>query len=415
MLSDRHREIVRATVPVLQEHGETITKEFYSELFEAHPELLNMFNTANQRDGNQARSLAASILSYAAHIDHLDAVGGMVDRIAHKHASLQVLPEHYPVVGHHLLNAIRTVLGDAATGEIIEAWAAAYEQLAGIMIGREGQLYAESAGQAGGWSGYKPFKVQGKVRESSLITSFYLVPADGSSLPPFQPGQYLGVLFEAPDGERQQIRQYSLSCAPNSSYYRISVKREYGPAGNLMIRPGVASNYLHDRVKEGDILRVSMPFGDFVADETGAQPMVFITGGVGITPALSMLHHYAAKSVSRPLIFIHATQNGKEHAFRDEVNELTARHAHIRKVVFYDQPLAEDLRGEHFDYSGRLSIEALQSYLPDGPADFYYCGSLGFMCFVEGILDELNIPTERRHSEAFAPDPSFTQSAGSTK
>ena len=122
-------------------HGEAITKAFYDELFTAHPELLNMFNLANQRDGGQARSLAASILSYAAHINHLEALGGMVERIAHKHASLYVLPEQYPIVGKHLLSAICMVLGAAATDEIIDAWAAAYGQLADIMIGRESDLY----------------------------------------------------------------------------------------------------------------------------------------------------------------------------------------------------------------------------------------------------------------------------------
>ena len=102
--------IVKATIPVLQQYGETITATFYESLFEENPSLLNIFNPASQRNGNQARSLAASILAYAAHIDQLGQLGGMVDRIAHKHASLEVQAEHYPIVGKHLLQAIRTVL-----------------------------------------------------------------------------------------------------------------------------------------------------------------------------------------------------------------------------------------------------------------------------------------------------------------
>lgn len=118
--------IVKATIPVLQQYGETITAIFYKSLFEENPSLLNVFNPASQRNGAQARSLAASILAYAAHTDQLGQLGGMVDRIAHKHASLEVRAEHYPIVGKHLLLAIRTVLGEAATPEIIDAWAAAY-------------------------------------------------------------------------------------------------------------------------------------------------------------------------------------------------------------------------------------------------------------------------------------------------
>jgi nitric oxide dioxygenase len=110
MLTERQRDIIRATVPALRLQGEKITELFYADLFATHPALWNVFNPANQRPGGQARSLAASILAYAANIDHLDKLGGMVERIAHKHGSLEVRPEHYPIVGHHLLLAIRAVL-----------------------------------------------------------------------------------------------------------------------------------------------------------------------------------------------------------------------------------------------------------------------------------------------------------------
>src|SRR5437764_15174119 len=79
-----HRKTVQSTVPVLRAHGEKITTVFYRQMFEAHPELLNIFNPANQRNGAQARSLAASILAYAAHIDQLDHLGEMVEQIAQK-------------------------------------------------------------------------------------------------------------------------------------------------------------------------------------------------------------------------------------------------------------------------------------------------------------------------------------------
>src|SRR5690242_16825809 len=89
VMLQQQKEIVKATVPVLQQHGETITTVFYRTLFDENPSLFNIFNPANQRNGGQARSLAASILTYAAHIDSLGQLGGMVNRIAHKHASLE--------------------------------------------------------------------------------------------------------------------------------------------------------------------------------------------------------------------------------------------------------------------------------------------------------------------------------------
>jgi nitric oxide dioxygenase len=137
-------QIVKSTVPVLQQHGEEITSVFYRHLLTAHPELNRMFDPMNQKDGAQARRLAAAILAYAGNVDRLSNLSGAVDMIGHRHVSLGVLPEQYPVVGTHLLQAIKTVLGDAATQEIVDAWAAAYEQLAGIMIEHERALYAKS-------------------------------------------------------------------------------------------------------------------------------------------------------------------------------------------------------------------------------------------------------------------------------
>ena len=176
--------------PALQQHGVAITTYFYKSLFLEHPGLPNIFSKANQRDRGQSANLAASILMYAAHIDHLDQRSGMVERIAHKHGSMEFQPEHYPTVGHHLLLAIRHALGEAATEEII-AWGAVYRQFASIFIGCESQLHENGAAVSGGWRGFKPFVVQEKVRESSTITSFYLEPADAKLFPHFHPGYTL--------------------------------------------------------------------------------------------------------------------------------------------------------------------------------------------------------------------------------
>lgn len=402
----KHKEIVRATVPVLQEHGEAITQVFYQQLFEAHPELWNLFNPANQRDGGQARSLAASILAYAAHIDRLDQLGGMVNMIAHKHVSLQVLPEHYPVVGEHLLGAIRTVLGEAATPEIIEAWAAAYGQLAEIMTGKEESLYAEGEQADGGWRGYKSFRVQRRQRESEGIISFYLAPVDGRPLPEFKPGQYLGIKVRVPGAEYDQIRQYSLSQTPNREFYRISVKREPAPMGAVGMPQGTMSNYLHDAVKAGDLLQASMPTGNFVLGEDGVDPIVLLSGGVGITPAICMLQHLARQG-ERPVVFVHATAGRMYHAFGEEVRALEKSSDKVKAIVYYEDSAADDIPGLHYDEIGRITLDSLRPHLPSGEAEFYYCGPLGFMGAVEGVLDQLEVPLSRRYSEVFAPDPSF--------
>lgn len=401
-----HKKIVQATVPVLQQYGEAITQVFYDQLLAAHPELSNLFNPANQRNGGQARSLAASILAYAAHIEKLDQLDGMVGMIAHKHVSLQVMPEHYPIVGEHLLGAIRSVLGEAATPEILEAWAAAYGQLADIMIATEEGIYAEGEAQLDGWRGYKPFTIQRKQRESETITSFYLAPKDQQSLPKFKPGQYLGVKVRMPGSAYEQIRQYSLSHTPNGQFYRISVKREAAPRDANNAPHGQISNYLHDEVTIGDPLQVSMPTGSFVLAEGKTNPVVLLSGGVGITPTMCMLQHLA-KQRERLVVFIHATVGRAHHAFAKELRQLERDCSNIKGVVFYENADPDDIPGLHHDEVGRLTLDSLRQHLPLGNAEYYYCGPIGFMDAVEGFLDHLKIPLHRRYSEAFGPDPSF--------
>lgn len=122
MLSQETRNIVRATVPVLEQHGVDITKTFYRNMLDDHKELLNIFNRVNQVKGAQPTALATTVLAAAKHIDNLEAILPHVEQIGHKHRALQIQPEHYPIVGKHLLNAIRQVLGDAASPEILNAW-----------------------------------------------------------------------------------------------------------------------------------------------------------------------------------------------------------------------------------------------------------------------------------------------------
>lgn len=397
MLTPQQKAIVKATVPALEANGETITRTFYASMFAAHPELLNIFNPANQKTGKQARSLAASVLAYAAHIDHPEVLGGMVGRIAHKHVSLEVRPEHYPIVGEHLLGAIAQVLGDAATPEILDSWAAAYGQLADLMIGVEQGMYDAGAEQPGGWRDFRPFRVARKLPESSVITSFVLEPVDGQPLPGYQPGQYLSLKVKVPGQDTWQIRQYSLSDAPSREHYRISVKREDG---------GLVSGHLHDTVQEGDELLVHVPAGDFVLQRS-ERPVVLISGGVGITPMLAMVQTLVREGSQRPVTFIHAAQNGSVHAFRDDVARLTREYPHFRKVVFYDDAQPGDVLGTHHDVAGRLSLDAVRGALPAGDAEFYFCGPAGFSGAVEALLDELQVPAERRFTETFGPSQSF--------
>ena len=406
MLDQHQRAIVKATVPALREHGETISRRFYSTMLTARPELLNYFNPANQGDGGQARSLAASVLAYAENIDRLGVLGEMVERIVAKHVSLEILPEHYPIVGQYLLGAIAEVLGVAATPDILDAWTAAYNQLADIMIGREVAVKKAAREQPGGWSAFKPFRVVSKVPENKMMTSFILEPQDGTPLPRFSPGQYISVKVRPPGLPYDQIRQYSLSAVPNGRQFRISVKQEDAPTGSPYMPPGTVSNYLHRNVQEGDTLLVHTPAGRFMVDERNAGPVVLMSGGSGITAVLGMFEHLV-KNTSREVLWLHAARSREYHSFGGVVQALGALRGGLQCLTLYETVSVDDVQGRDFDAVGRISVELLRTRLPEADAEFYYCGPAGFMTATEVVLDALKVPPHRRHNEAFAPDVSF--------
>ncbi len=193
MLPQKTKDIVKATAPVLAEHGNDIIKCFYKRMFEAHPELKNVFNMAHQEQGQQQQALARAVYAYAENIEDPSSLMAVLKNIANKHASLGVRPEQYPIVGENLLAAIKEVLGGAATDDIISAWAQAYGNLADILMGMESELYKQSAAQLGGWTGWRTFAVREKRPESSAITSFILEPADGGPVVNFEPGQFISI------------------------------------------------------------------------------------------------------------------------------------------------------------------------------------------------------------------------------
>jgi len=387
MLTAQQRTLIKATVPLLETGGEALTRHFYQLMLGEYPQVRPLFNQAHQASGDQQRALANGVLMYARNIDRLEALGPLVGQIVSKHVALQILPEHYPIVGSCLLRAIREVLGaEIATDAVIDAWGAAYGQLAQILIDAEERAYTANATASGGWRGARDFRVAQKIVESEEIVSLHLVPEDGGALLDFQPGQYIGLRLQL-DGEEVR-RNYSLSACGNGREYRISVKREPG---------GKASNHLHDQVQVGDRLELFPPAGEFVLRES-SKPLVLISAGVGITPALSMLE--AAREHGRPIHFIHCARHAGVHAFRDWVEAQTEARPQVRHFVCYSEPRDED-RGHA---EGLLTREQLAEWLPEErDLDAYFLGPKPFMAQVKKHLRELGVPEQQSHYEFFGP------------
>ena len=362
----------RMTMPALKTHGKTLTRHFYERMFAGNPEVKELFNPAHQQAGSQQKALAGAICAYAERIDQPEVLRDALELIAQKHASLGIKPEHYPIVGEHLLGAIREVLGEAATDNVINAWAEAYQYLADVLIQREAEIYAQHAEQHG-WQGFDEFVVEKKQRESEIITSFYLRPRDGGALPWFEAGQYISVRVPG-DTTRTTMRNYSLSCYPGQPHYRISVKREPAPSDDAP--DGYVSHYLDDRIEAGDTLEVGPPCGEFTLQtpDDPARPLVLISGGVGITPLLLMLHAAVETQPDRPIWFIHGALNGDTHAFGEEVRALARCHRNVRVHVRYSEPTDVDRRDGLFEDEGFVDIQLVCELVTQPDADFYFCG-----------------------------------------
>ncbi|MDC7817286.1 NO-inducible flavohemoprotein [Pseudomonas sp. BLCC-B112] len=388
MLSVQDRAIIKSTVPLLESGGEALITHFYRMMLSEYPQVRPLFNQAHQASGDQPRALANGVLMYARHIDQLDQLGDLVAKIINKHVALQILPEHYPIVGACLLRAISEVLGsEIATPEVINAWGAAYNQLADILIGAEAAIYDEKAQAPGGWRGAREFTLVDKVQESAEITSFYFEPLDRGPILAAEPGQYIGLQLFI-EGEEVR-RNYSLSALTSQGQYRISVKREAG---------GVASNYLHDQCPVDARIMLFPPAGEFTL-EASDKPLVLISGGVGITPTLPMLE--AALATERPVHFIHCARNGQVHAFRHWVDELAQRYPQLKRFYCYAE---DDGISPAADKLGLLTREQLADWLPEQrDLDAYFLGPKGFMAAIKRHLKALGIPEQQSRYEFFGP------------
>jgi nitric oxide dioxygenase len=391
MISATARPYIDASVPVLREHGLAITRAFYANLFAEFPELTNLFNMGNQANGVQQQSLASAVFAYAANIGNPGALGPVVGRIAHKHASVGIRAEHYPIVGRHLLGAIAQVLGAAATPDLLAAWEEAYTSLATVLVEAERKLYAESGMGPGATRAMRVSEVRS---ESADVVSIRLRPVDDQPLPPFLAGQYVSVTVKLDEG-RTQTRQYSLSDANGQDSLRISVKREAGEAG---VPAGAVSNWLHANVNVGSELQVSHPYGDFRPDTESNEPVVLLSAGVGITPMISALKRIAQLNPQRYVLFAHAARDAAHHAHQQDLAEARKRMPNLQVVTFY-----ENAQGDASAKAGRMDIAQLPHW-PRGETNVYLCGPLPFMREQWKALLAAGVPVTRLHREVFGPE-----------
>lgn len=382
MLTKQQIELVKATVPVLREHGVALTSHFYKRMLSHNPELMQVFNMVHQRAGFQQQALAGAVLAYAENIENLPALLGAVAHIANKHVSVGIRAEHYPIVGKHLIASIKEVLGDAATPELIDAWTAAYMQLADVLIGAEKAIYDKNAVAEGGWTGWRFFKVAEKSKQTDNVTSFKLVPVDNGKMPEVKAGQYISVRVFVKGQDLIQPRQYTVVKADATSL-TIAVKKveavEKSPAG-------MVSNTLHNDINEGDVVEVSFPVGEFNLPE-GNGELCLLSAGIGITPLFAMLKEAVQKDPTRKISFVHVCKNKEAIPFREEL-ALVVKEGNASFEVFETS--------EH----GRPSEDFFKSLVSQG-ADYCICGPVPFMKLAASELVKNGVAENKIHAEKF--------------
>ena len=391
MLSQETINTVQSTTALLAEHGESITKYFYQRLFERHPELKNVFNQVNQKRGDQPRALADAVLAYANNLNNIEALVPVVERIAHKHVSLGIKPEQYPIVGENLLAAIQHVLKLPEAHPALLAWEEAYGLLAGIFIKTEESIYQENEQVQGGWRGFREFEINKIVAETPEVKSFYLKPTDGKGIPNYSGGQYIGLKVNPEDSEFDEIRQYSLSGKSGEPFLRISTKAEFS---------GLVSNHLH-RCEVGTNVLLQAPTGVFTLN-SNAKRHVLVAGGVGVTPMISMLYDALKNNVKgEDLLFIQCARDEENLVLKEELKKLAAAEGFNYKASLES--------GTGADHLGFLNETVVQQWLnenrlsADGLTDIYFCGPKPFMSAVNKLFKNLGFDAEQIHYETFGP------------
>jgi nitric oxide dioxygenase len=393
-LEPQHAEIVSATLPLIGAHIDEITAEFYRRMFGSHPELLrNLFNRGNQAQGAQQRALAASIATFATHLvdPDLPHPAELLSRIGHKHASLGVTGDQYPIVHDNLFAAIVAVLGaDTVTDEVAGAWDRVYWIMAQTLIDLEHDLYA-TAGVPDG-DVYRRARVVSRVDDPSGAVLLTVRPT-GALFSDFLPGQYVSVGVTMPDGARQ-LRQYSLVNAPGADELTFAVK----PVAAANDQPaGEVSTWIAANVCVGDILDVTVPFGHLPAP-AGGEPLVLISAGIGVTPMIGILEFLAAQAPDTPVRVLHADRSDQSHPLRERQHELLAQLPNATLEIWYEDGLTAGQAGVH---PGFLTLDGIE--LPDS-AQIYLCGNNGFVQAVRSQLVARGVPAAHVHCELFSPN-----------
>nr|WP_315491164.1 2Fe-2S iron-sulfur cluster-binding protein [uncultured Rhodoferax sp.] len=313
---------------------------------------------------------------------------------------------------HLLLIICAGLLLQVAAGVAVAAWRLKYV----AQQAPQSNEQAKRSATGGAWPGWRDFRITGRQFEdaSKSQCSFYLQPVDGKLLTDFKPGQYITVslpIGATADGgkpleagsERRLIRCYSLSDQPDPSVYRLTIKRALAPANRSDLPPGLASNYLHDLVQVGDVLKLKAPAGQFFLDSDATVPAVFIAGGIGITPMVSMLRWSLVNQPQRAVHLFYGVRNSADHAFKSQLEALAGSTPAFTLHVVYSSAGPSDVLDRDYQHAGYIDIDLLRYTLAHCRHQFYVCGPPPMMQSLVPALRDWGVQEADIHYESFGP------------
>ncbi|MES4992609.1 molybdopterin dinucleotide binding domain-containing protein [Agrobacterium radiobacter] len=254
------------------------------------------------------------------------------------------------------------------------------------------------------WQGYRPFYVVRTKMEAHDVCSVTFQAVDDGYLPDFHPGQHIQIRIGGEDGV---CRAYSLTGAayvPARRSYSIAVRRQMGVGPDDLPFEGWMSSHINRCLKEGDIVDLKAPSGNFVLPRNSTQPLVLVAGGIGITPFVSLLASLSDGDRSEIWLY-YGNRNSHTHAFREEISRHCERLPGLRVANHYSSPSPEDFENRNFDSTARLGPNSLSKELIERRPLVYMCGPAAMMsAFAHGLVG-LGVPRFDIFSEVFRSPP----------
>lgn len=236
---------------------------------------------------------------------------------------------------------------------------------------------------------FQEYIVEQVVKESLTIKSFYFSPKNGGPLPAYLAGQFVNIKVKPAGSEKELVRSYTLSDKPGAPYLRLTVKRE---------EYGKVSTYLHEEITVGSTVLMSDPMGDFHLPVNNQDPLVLISGGVGITPMLSVAEYVTDRQPERQIYFIHSSLNRDVQPMLDRLQHLKTANDNFKLVIFHSDPLEDELIDIDYDYRGFVTKDRLPRI---NHAEYMVCGPVAFMETIFSFLSEFEITEDKIHFEFF--------------